>query len=90
MALTSEQLFMMFAARVAEILRERFGMDPAVVLRVRREEATVQGLVRGCLDGGPEWLTLQASREQLEWNGPDATADAFVRDYTAAVAAARR
>jgi len=90
MAKTTEQLFTLFAARVAEILRERFGIEPEVALRVSRDAGTVQGLVRSCQDGGPEWLTLHASREQLEWNGPEATAQAFVRDYTAAVEAAKR
>jgi len=89
MAMTTEQLFIVFATRVAEILRERLGVDPDVTLRVRREESAVQALVRATQDGGPEWLTLRASREQLEWKGPDATAEAFVREYAAAVAARR-
>lgn len=90
MAKSSEQLFDVFAARVAEILRERYGMDPEPLLCVSREQLTIEGLVRGTPDGGPEWHRVRTTPEQLEWSGPDAIAEAFVREYISAFEAARR
>jgi hypothetical protein len=83
--LTADQLFQAFAARVAELLREHFAMDPEIVLRVRREESTVQALLPGGRRGDPEWFTRRATREQLERNGPNVTAVAWVREYRAAI-----
>ena len=77
MARTADELFDTFAARVAEILRERFGMDPEPLLRSRRESFTMEGLIRRS-DGAPEWYGVHATPEQLQWNGPNATAEAFV------------
>ena len=89
MAKTVHELFDVFGARVAEILRERFGMDPEPLLRARRDQLTMEGLVSRAPDGALEWHRLQVTREQLEWNGPDATAEAFVRRYRAAFSAAQ-
>ena len=83
MAKTNDELFDTFAARVAEILRERFGMDPEALLRTRRESFTVDGLIRRP-DGESEWHRVQATPEQLQWNGPNAMAEAFVEEYVAA------
>ena len=83
MAKTNDELFDTFAARVAEILRERFGMDPEALLRTRRESFTVEGLIRRP-DGGSEWHRAQASPEQLQWKGPNAMAEAFIEQYIAA------
>ena len=83
MAKDDDQLFDAFAARVAEILRERFGMDPEALLRTRRETFTVEGLIRRP-SGESEWYGVQATPEQLQWNGPNATAEAFVDQYIAA------
>lgn len=88
MAKTADQLFDVFAARVAEILRERYGMDPEPLLRTRRESFTIEGLIRRP-DGGTDWHGAQATPEQLQWNGPDATAEAFVSQYIAAFHAAQ-
>ncbi|HTJ24034.1 MAG TPA: hypothetical protein VL383_16665 [Gemmatimonadaceae bacterium] len=89
MAKTADELFDTFAARVAEILRERFGMDPEPLLRARRESFTIEGLIRRS-DGAPKWYGVQATPEQLQWNGPNATAEAFVEGYIAAFRAADR
>jgi len=83
MAKTDDQLFDTFAARVAEILRERFDMDPEALLRTRRDAFIVEGLIRRP-DGGSEWHGTRATPEQLQWQGPNATAEAFVADYIAA------
>jgi hypothetical protein len=83
--MSAEQLFQAFATRVAELLREHFTMDPEVVLRVRREESTVQALLPGSRRGDAEWFTRRATREQLERNGPNVTAVAWVREYQAAI-----
>jgi hypothetical protein len=89
MAKTAEELFDTFAARVAEILRERFGMDPGPLLRSRPEAFTIEGLIRRS-DAAPEWHGVQVAPEQLQWNGPNATAEAFVAGYIAAFRAAER
>jgi hypothetical protein len=89
MANTTDQLFATFATRVAEILREHFRMDPGPLLRVRHELHSVEGLVRSSEEGGPEWFTYTASRERLQWNGPDAMASDFVREYQRHRSAAR-
>ena len=89
MAKTAAELFDTFAARVAEILRERFGMDPEPLLRSKPESFTIEGLIRRS-DGVPEWHAAQATPEQLQWNGPNATAEAFVEGYIAAFRAAER
>lgn len=89
MARTLDQLFATFAARIAEILREQFRMDPSSLLRVRHELRTVDGLVRSAQEGGPEWYSFTAPAERLEWVGPDAMAGEFVREYMRARAAAR-
>ena len=83
MAKTNDELFDAFAARVAEILRERFGMDPEALLRTHRDSFTVDGLIRRS-DGGSEWHRVKATPEQLQWNGPNAMAEAFVEEYVAA------
>lgn len=83
MAHTNEALFDTFAARVAEILRERLGMDPEALLRTRRESFTVEGLIRRP-GGDAEWHRAHASPEQLHWKGPNAMAEAFVEEYVAA------
>lgn len=88
MARSAEQLFEVFAARVAEILHERWRMDAASVLRVRREDRTLEGMIRRVQDGPPEWYAMRPTAEQLEWDGPEATAQAFVREYMAAFRAA--
>jgi hypothetical protein len=88
MAKTANELFDMFAARVAEILRERHGLDPEPLLRTTRESFTVEGLIRRS-DGSSEWHGVQATPEQLEWNGPNATAEAFVEEYMTAFRAAK-
>ena len=87
MAKTIDELFDAFAARVAEILRERFGMDPEPLLRVRRESFTVEGLIRRS-DRTHDWHGVRATPEQLQWNGPNAMAEAFVESYVAAFRAA--
>lgn len=89
MAKTAEELFDTFAARVAEILRERLGMDPEPLLRSRPKSFTLEGLIRRS-DGVPEWHGVRATPEQLQWNGPDAMAEAFVEEYVAAFRAAER
>ena len=86
MAKTASELFDAFAARVAEILRERYGLDPELLLRTRRESFTVEGLIRRA-DGSSEWHGARATPEQLEWNGPNATAEAFVEAYITALRA---
>lgn len=88
MAKSSEQLFDVFAARVAEILRERYGMEPQALLRVRREQFTIEGLIRWAPGGATAWHGERVTPEQLEWKGPDANAEAFAREYIAAFAAA--
>lgn len=90
MAKSAEQLFDIFATRVAEILRERFRMDAASLLRVRQGQLTLEGLTRHAQDGPPEWYLMQPTPERLEWDGPDATAEVFVREYVAAFEAANR
>ena len=90
MAMSLAQLFDVFAARAAEILRGHYGMDPAPLLRVRPAALTIEGLVLGPADGGPVWHLAQVTRGQLEARGPEAAATAFVRDYVAAVDRARR
>jgi hypothetical protein len=87
-AKTSQELFDVFAARVAEVLRDRFGMDPGPLLRARRDEFTIEGLVSRTRDGAAVWHRVQVTPEQLEWNGPYAMAEAFVQEYTAAFRAA--
>lgn len=89
MAKTADALFDAFAARVAEILRERFGLDPEPLLRSRPESFTIDGLIRRA-DGTREWHAVQVTSEQLQWNGPNATAEAFVEGYVAALRAAER
>lgn len=89
MAKSPEQLFDVFAARVAELLRERWRMDAASVLRVRRDAFTLDGMIRRVQDGPPEWYSMRPTEEQLDWDGPDATAQAFVREYMAAFEGAR-
>ena len=88
MAKTANELFDAFAARVAEILRERYGLDPEPLLRTKPESFTIEGLIRRS-DGSSEWHGVRATPEQLEWNGPNATAEAFVEAYIAAFRAAR-
>lgn len=88
MAKSSEQLFTVFAARAAELLREQFGMEPESRLRVSREQYVVEGLLRRARDGEREWYRVQVTPEQLEWDGPEAAAQAFVRGYAAACEAA--
>lgn len=83
MAQTNDELFDTFAARVAEILRERYGMDPEALLRARREAFTVEGRIRRP-DGRSEWHRAEATPEQLQWKGPNAMAEAFVEEYIAA------
>lgn len=88
MAKTAGQLFEVFAARVAEILRERHQLDAGPLLRVRRDDFTLEGLTQGMPHGSPAWFRMQATPEQLEWEGPDAMAEVFVREYVAALTAA--
>jgi len=88
MAKSADQLFVVFAARVAEILRQRYGMDAASLLRVRQDRFTLEGLTRRAQDGPPEWYLMRAAPERLEWEGPDATAEVFVREYITAFEAA--
>jgi len=83
MAKTPGELFDDFAARVAEIFRERHGLDPEPLLRTRPESFTLEGLIRRA-DGSSEWHGVQATTEQLEWNGPNAMAEAFVEAYMTA------
>ena len=83
MAHTNEELFDTFAARVAEILRERMGMDPEALLRTRRESFTIEGLIRRP-GGDSGWHRAHATPEQLQWKGPNAMAEAFVEEYVAA------
>ena len=83
MAKTDDQLFNAFAARVAEILRERFDIDPEALLRTRRELFTLEGLINRS-GGGPEWYGVRATPEQLQWTGPNEMAEAFVDQYMAA------
>jgi hypothetical protein len=83
MAKTANELFDTFAARVAEILRERYGLDPEPLLRTKPESFTIEGLIRRS-DGSSEWHGVRATPEQLEWNGPNATAEAFVEAYITA------
>jgi hypothetical protein len=89
-AKTSPELFDIFAARVAEILRARFGMDPEPLLVARRDQFTMEGLVSRGRDGRPVWHRVQLSREQLEWKGPNAMAEAFVHEFIAAFRASER
>jgi hypothetical protein len=81
MAMSTAQLFDVCAARAAEILRERFGMNPEALLRVNHHRFTIEGLVRAGQGTGPEWYSFTARAEQLDWSGPDVVAAAFVRDY---------
>jgi hypothetical protein len=81
MALGVEQLFSVFAARVAEMLRDRHGLDPASLLRVNEQERTLEGLVRSVHEGGPEWYEFTPTSEQLGWSGPESMATAFVAEY---------
>ena len=90
MAKSADQLFGMFAARVAEILRERYRMDAASLLRVRQDLFTLEGLTRRAQDGTPEWHLMRPTPERLEWEGPNATAEAFVREYIKAFEAANQ
>ena len=84
MAKTSQELFTDFAARAAEILRERFGMDPEALLRVRADRFTIEGLVQRAPDGAAIWHEVRVTPEQLEWSGPNAMAEAFVTEYVTA------
>ena len=88
MAKNSLELFDIFAARVAEILRHRFGMDPEPLLVARRDQFTIEGLVSRAPNGAPVWHRVHLTREQLEWKGPNAMAEAFVQEYIAAFRAA--
>ena len=90
MAKTTRELFDIFATRVAEILRDRFGMDPEPLLVARRGQFTMEGLVSRAPDGAPVWHRVELTREQLEWKGPNAMAEAFVQEYIAAFRAAER
>ena len=90
MAKTTQELFDIFAARVAEILRDRFGMDPEPLLVARRSQFTIEGLVSRARDGAPAWHRVQLTREQLEWKGPNAMAEAFVHEYMEKFRAAER
>ena len=63
MAKTAEELFDTFAARVAEILRERLGMDPQPLLRSRPESFTIEGLIRRS-HGDPEWHLAEREHRQ--------------------------
>lgn len=90
MAKTKEQLFDAFAARVAEILRERFGMDPEPLLRTRPSQLVIEALVKGSAAGASNWYQARITPEQLEWEGPDAMAESFVQEYMAAFRAAER
>jgi hypothetical protein len=89
-AKTSQELFDIFAARVAEILRARFGMDPEPLLVARRDQFTMEGLLSRAPGGAPVWHRVKLTREQLEWKGPNAMAEAFVHEYIAAYGAAER
>lgn len=89
MAKSSVQLFDVFAARVAEILRERYRLEPEALLRVRRQQFAIEGLVRTAT-GGQRWHLGGVTAEQLEWQGPNAMAEAFVREYAAALAESRQ
>lgn len=81
MARSSDQLFATFAARVAELLRERLGMDPVPLLHVRPRELIIEGRLRETQEGGAEWLPFRASPERLEWDGPERLAQGFVTEY---------
>jgi hypothetical protein len=83
-AKTRQELFIVFAARAAEILRERFGMDPESLLRVRADRLTIEGLVQRAPDGASIWHQVRVTPEQLEWSGPNAMAEAFVQEYITA------
>jgi hypothetical protein len=87
-AKSRQELFDIFAIRVAEILRDRFGMDPAPLLVARREQFTMEGLVSRAPRGAPIWHRVHLTPEQLEWKGPNAMAEAFVQEYIAAFRAA--
>jgi hypothetical protein len=81
MALDVEQLFSVFAARVAEMLRDRHGLDPAPLLRIRDGGRTIEALVRSAHEGGPEWYEFSPTPEQLGWSGPESMATSFVSEY---------
>lgn len=87
MAKTPDELFATFAARVAELLRERHDMDPEPLIRTRPATFSIEGLIRRP-DGSSEWYGTRATPENLEWEGPDSVAEAFVADYVAAFRAA--
>lgn len=87
MAKTCQELFLVFAARVAELLRERFELDPESLVRTNPADLTIEGLVRAG-DGERAWHTLTVTSEQLEWIGPERLAQSFVRDYIVAMDAA--
>lgn len=87
MAKTCRELFPVFSARVAELLRERYELDPESLVRTNPDEFTIEGLVRGG-DGERVWHTLTVTSEQLEWIGPERLAQSFVRDYLVAMDAA--
>jgi hypothetical protein len=84
MARTPEQLFAACAARVAEILREHHRLDPGALLRITPADFTIEGRVGEAPGATPAWHHVHIRPEQLEWSGPDATAEAFVRDFLAA------
>jgi hypothetical protein len=87
---STEELFDIFADRIAEILRERHELDPRPLLRVHRSQLVVEALVDDTPAHGQRWHRVRATAEELDWTGPDAAAESFVRRYTIALVAAGR
>ena len=90
MAKSTQQLFDVFADRIAEILRERHELDPRPLLRVNRSQLVVEALVDDAPPHGRRWHRVRTTAEELDWTGPDAAAESFVRRYTIARVAAGR